>query len=503
MSSLTSPATKASNVPQTSPINLKSDPKSIPMDDECPDKSLYNVFWSSESHKWISERKNYSDIQIMITKPEHAAVAGALRKTQFDISPKRQTTKWLIEGIHRWIFVNHCSNVVTYAEQDQFATFVWHHMRQKQRDNNTQIKENKRSKALQCAKNQLKHHYIEYPDQSKSDDELIRLFNQLGSWHSVVSGEQRHIAGLKRHEKEKQLIETKFCGDVEAYNRWKRLNEKLSLESVRDVSPQLMDKFAMWFEANPDFLYPGSRCIAVERAQHRISQTHFSTPPPSNPDVYRVSPEHMLSAIKSLMDLEAVSKMWVTLKFDRSPPQFTMTDKYPLMTMHGCARLVSGQRHVVVAVHDNKLVFNTYNNIIKRLPDEYHKSFSGMCERDGLFKSVRVNKVYDCDPNIINKVEFITRDRCVALLTTNAAGKAFDAREWLEKPNTAFVSNIRHEAASKKEAAKQARVAAARSPKPPSPGGKNLVKELVELSKLFQEGLLTEIEYKTAKARLI
>lgn len=58
---------------------------------------------------------------------------------------------------------------------------------------------------------------------------------------------------------------------------------------------------------------------------------------------------------------------------------------------------------------------------------------------------------------------------------------------------------------SYKEAAKQARIADAKAPAPPSPlsSSKDFVQELAELGKLFQEGLLSESEFKKAKARLL
>ena len=103
------------------------------------------------------------------------------------------------------------------------------------------------------------------------------------------------------------------------------------------------------------------------------------------------------------------------------------------------------------------------------------------------------------------KIEFSTRDRHVVLMSTKAAGKLFNARKWLEKPNTAFVENLRKQARDKKESARQARINAIRAPKPPSPEASrtNLAQELAEISQLYREGLLSEDEFKAAKARLI
>lgn len=58
---------------------------------------------------------------------------------------------------------------------------------------------------------------------------------------------------------------------------------------------------------------------------------------------------------------------------------------------------------------------------------------------------------------------------------------------------------------NKKEVDSKARIAAARAPAPPSPmcSNKNLVQELAELGKLFKDGLLSEVEFKKAKRRLI
>mgnify|MGYP000884373930 CR=1 FL=1 len=54
--------------------------------------------------------------------------------------------------------------------------------------------------------------------------------------------------------------------------------------------------------------------------------------------------------------------------------------------------------------------------------------------------------------------------------------------------------------------AREARIAAAKAPTPPSPassGARNLVRELVELSKLYRDGDLTLKEFRLAKARLL
>lgn len=519
-----SPAVEASTVPETSPINapplrrmthngaVRSEPVRAGGESKktFEDERFY-YYW--RDGEWFlrdyASGPNPGHIVIFVKHPKNKSVRGALEKLQRGIPAKRDTTVYLMEGIRKWIDEKRGS---VHSEQEEaFVKYVWHHMCQKQRDNAAAIEAKRIQTGLVQAHGHLKDHYAEFPDEAKSDDELVAMFRKLGHWSSVVSSEQRRIASKKRHEKEEKLIEEKFCGDRAAYNRWKALNEQVSYGRIRDVSPQLLVKFAKWFEENPDYLYPGSRCVAVQTAENKLinglREPDYAKVMMTRADV---SKEHMLAAISSVMGGLKQGTCRVTLKFDRSPKQFTMTDKYPLLLMHGCQRLISGSEHHIVAVHSDKLVFKETTIMIKRLPDEFHKQLKGHCEREGLFKQVTCRKVYEYTPGLVTSVLF--RGQAVdgepfhiRLRMTGAANKTFDFATIQNAKKTAFVDSLREEAKSKKENAKRARIALARAPAPPSPmsSSKNLVQELAELSKLFKDGLLSEHEFKKAKSRLI
>jgi len=437
-------------------------------------------------------------------------VCGALKKLQRGIPAKRETTEYLMEGIRAWIDVKR-ESVTDRAQEEAFVKYVWHHMRQKQRDNAAAIEARRLQMGLAQARGQLAGHYAEFPAERKSDDELVAMFRQLGHWTMVASSEQRRIASKKRHEKEEKLIDEKFCGDRAAYNRWKALNEQVSYGRIRDVSPQLLVKFANWLASNPDFLYPGSKCVAVSTAENKLinglREPDYAKVMMTRADV---SKEHMLAAIRSVMGGLKQGTCRVTLKFDRSPKQFTMTDKYPLLVMHGCQRLISGSEHHIVAVHSDKLVFKETTTMIKRLPDEFHKQLKGHCEREGLFKEVTCRKVYEYTPGLVTSVLFRGQTSQgdpfhIRLRLTSRANQTFDFEAVRNAKRANFVDALKQEAMTKKEVAKQARLASAKAPAPPSPmsSRKNLVQELAELSKLFSDGLLSKDEFKKAKAQLL
>lgn len=508
-----STATEASKIPQTSPIHSSGRPllRRMTSNGMVVPPATKGQGESKVDKCVIVDHTTTNGIHIVIKNPKNRAVAGAVRKVKSNTPANRTTAFYLISGVQKWL-TEEGRSVETPEVEEEFVKYVWHHMRQKQRDNAAAIEARRIQMGLKQALGQLKDHYAGFPDEAKSDDELVAMFRKLGHWTDVVSSEQRRIASKKRHEKEEKLIDEKFCGDRAAYNRWKALNEQMSYGYIRDVSPQLLIKFAKWFEENPDFLYPGSRCIAVESAANSLikglREPDFAQVKMTRADV---SKEHMLAAIRSVMDGLKEGTCTVTLKFDRSPKQFTMTDKYPLLVMHGCQRLISGSEHHVVAVtHCDKLVFKETTVMIKRLPDEFHKQLKGHCEREGLFKEVTCHKVYEYTPGLVTSVLFrgqtIDGDKFhIRLRLTGAANKTFNFDTIRKTKQANFVASLHQEAMTKKEVAKQARIASARAPAPPSPmsSSKNLVQELAELSKLFRDGLLTEPEFKIAKSRLL
>lgn len=507
-----STAIKASKVPQTSPVHSSGHPllRRMTSSGMAVPPAAEGQGESKMVQDAIVDYTNDKGIRIVIRNPKNQAVAGAVRKVKNKTPAKRATASYLISGVKKWLFEEEQS-VETPEAEEHFVKYVWHEMRQRQRDNKAAIEARRLQIGLDGAKYQLQGHYAEFPDERKTDDELVALFRKLGHWTDVTCSEQRRIASKKRHEKEEKLIDEKFCGDRAAYNCWKALNEQVSYGHIRDVSPQLLVKFAKWFEENPDFLYPGSRCIAVKSAVSSLikglREPDFARVKMTRADV---SKEHMLTAIRSVMDGLNEGTCTVTLQFDRSPKQFTMTDKYPLLVMHGCQRMISGSEHHIVAVHSDKLVFKETTTMIKRLPEEFHRQLKGHCEREGLFKEVTCHKVYEYTPGLVTSVLF--RGQAVdgepfhiRLRLTGAANKTFDFDTIRKTKQANFVASLQQEAMTKKEVAKRARIASARAPAPPSPmsSSKNLVQELAELSKLFRDGLLTETEFKKAKTQLL
>ena len=491
--------------------------------------SWYHYFWRNGHWHTASEYSpRPADIVLSVQNPKNKAVRGALEKLQKGEESKRDTTVYLMEGIRKWC--DEQKRSVGADAEEEFVKYVWHHMRQKQRDNVAVLEARRLQMGLEQAHDQLKDHYAEFPDERKTDDELVAMFRKLGHWTDVTTSEQRRIASKKRHEKEEKLIDEKFCGDRAAYNRWKALNEQVSYGRIRDVSPQLLVKFAQWLEENPDYLYPGSRCIAVETGAHKLI-TSFREPDYSQVMMTRadVSKEHMLDAIRSVMAGLKEGTCTVTLKLERSPKQFTMTDKYPLLVMHGCQRLISGSEHHIVAVHSDKLVFKETSTVIKRLPPEFHKQLKGHCEREGLFKEVTCRKVYEYTPGLVTTVLFRGQSTDgdpfhIRLRMTERAGKTFDFATVREAKKAAFIDSIKKEASDKrlatrhnaethqdvynspKERQTAKRMASIRGPTPPSPScspHKNMAQELIELGKMFRDGLLSDKEFVNAKKSLI
>ena len=468
-----------------------------------------NIYYFWRNGKWFfrtgDRGPNPEDVVLLVEHPKNKAVRGALEKLQKGIPAKRVTTVYLMEGIRKWIDEKRGS-VVDSTQEETFVKYVWHHMRQKQRDRAAAIEAERLQRGLAYTKGQLETHYAEFPDECKTNEELVSMFRKLGTWHSVASSEQRRIASKKRHDKEERLIANQFCGDRAAYNRWKSLNEKVSHGRIRDVSPQLLVEFAKWFEANPDFLYPGSKDISVSSAEHSVRD-----PLSYQYDTFRgyhnielanadVSKEHMLSAIKELMSSSLTSaRIEVTLEFDRSPKEFTMTDKYPLLDMHGCARLISGEKHAILAVNDGKLVFEKTTTMIKRLPGEFHNQLKGHCEREGLFKELTCHRVFAYQPGLITKATISGQVRSsqsdpenfkIQLRLTSRANKTFSFEEIRHKKRLDFVASLKKEAAEKRQQAR------------PSSQQTVGMEKLLQLGQMYKDGLLTKEEFMKAKAAL-
>jgi len=483
--------------PRTSPISTDFNP--------------VTAYWCPTTLTW-SYYTNDDSIVICIRNQKNRAVAGALSLCQNGEIGQRQTSRWLKEGIEQWLITTG-ESVTTASQEEEFVNYVWHSMRQQQRD----AAAVKVEEQLNYIKLQLTSHYAEFPLENKTDIELLQMLERMGSCHAVVSSEQRNISSKKRHDKEQRLITNKFCGDIAAYNRWKLSNEKISLERVRDVSPGLLVQFADWFSENPDYLYPGSKCIAYEQAEYKIALPSTSIYTTEQVQHFDVSSEHMLAAIESLMVGMHSAHIEVTLQFARSPQQWSMTDKYPCLSMNGCERLIPGSKQTIIAIHSGKLVLNHSITIHKRLPDEYQQ-LNGHCEREGLFQSLACRRVLSYDPGLITNVECSGRTETLSegrfrihLRATNRAGQtfAFDDHKHL-KQNT-FVSALKQEAQSKRTPSNKQddmnkRLSSIRAPVPPSPSSspcKNMAIELIELGKMFRDGLLTKQEFNKAKSDLL
>ena len=286
----------------------------------------------------------------------------------------------------------------------------------------------------------------------------------------------------------------------------------MSLGYVRDVSPQLWVEFAQWFEANPDFLYPGSKDISVSSAKNSVRDPlsyHYDTfRGYHNIELHNadVSKEHILSTIEELMSSLTSARVEVTLEFDRSPNEFTMTDKYPLLDMHGCARLISGEKHVILAVNDGKLVFEMTTTMIKRLPVRFHKQLKGHCEREGLFKELECHRVFAYQPGLITKATISGQVRSsqsdcenfkIELRLTSRANKTFSFEEIRHKKRLDFVASLKKEAAEKRLGQRRNAV------RPSSPSSVGMAQKLLQLGQMYKDGLLTKEEFTKAKADLM
>ena len=179
--------------------------------------------------------------------------------------------------------------------------------------------------------------------------------------------------------------------------------------------------------------------------------------------------------------------------------------------MHGCQRLISGEKHVILAVNNDKLVFEKATIMIKRLPDEFHQQLKGHCEREGLFKELECHKVFAYAPGLITKATISGQTMSgpsdrenfkIELRLTSRANKTFSLEDILHKKRLDFVESLKKEATSKLDRAvsqrSERRHAATRATLPP----KDIVEQLMNLKVMRDAGDLTQEQFDTAKNTL-
>lgn len=95
------------------------------------DKDFY-CFW--RNGKWFYRHydrgPNPEDVVILIEQPKNKVVRDALEKLQKDIPTESETTKYLMEGIRKWIDDKR-GGVVDEVQEEAFVKYVWHHVHQK------------------------------------------------------------------------------------------------------------------------------------------------------------------------------------------------------------------------------------------------------------------------------------------------------------------------------------------------------------------------------------
>ena len=167
--------------------------------------------------------------------------------------------------------------------------------------------------------------------------------------------------------------------------------------------------------------------------------------------------------------------------------------------------------------------------MIKRLPDEFHKQLKGHCDQEGLFKEVTCHKVYEYTPGMISAVLFRGQtiegeNFHIRLRLSGIAGKTFQFQDLRDAKRMNFIDSLTKEAAAKRVSTRRnaqvepevfksnkqretaRRMSSIRAPVPPSPSSsshKNMARELIELGKMYKDGLLTTEEFNKAKADLI
>ena len=500
----------------TATTYLPSSPMNTPNGSTAPTDSLTDPDhhrWCCFCKAWDTPCANHTQISVFIDKSVHPCIDGVLKHHRAGSIGRRSTTQMLLDGVDKWLD-DIDDHVISIEEQQEFVDFVWYHMRQSQRKAVLSTAAEKAQKAFIAAKSQLSHIYFYFPEEVKDDAYLKEMYLQLGNWSLVISSEQRRIASIKKHDKEECLIANQFGGDRAAYNNFKRINENVSHSRVRDVPHQLMSEFAGWMEKNPDFLNPGTRCTAVETSLFHIKNPLNVHHKQSEKKTVDVSLPNMIAAIGSLMSVMDCGRIEVTLNFERSPKQSTMSDKYPILEMHGCERLVSGSKHAIIAVHLDKLVFEARSSVVKRLPPEYHKSFSGLCTKEGLYKTLTCHQVF-ATPNIA-LVECTGRTAenkplHVVIRKTVRSNCEFDAIKWLNDLRMSFVTKLRMEAVNKKTAARKLALSVpvsdvvntnAAHKLAMSVHNSDIVGKLAQLKIMRDDGDLTTSEFNLAKKRV-
>lgn len=459
---------------------------------------------------------------IVIKNPKNAAIAGAVQKFIEGAAPVRDTSVYLVQGIRKWI-TNHPKRPVNDDEtEEEFVKYVWGHMRQCQRDHLAEKKRLANEKRKRAAMSKLETLYDEYPTQKRSQEDLEQCFERTKSWNQVVINEERRIAALKRHEKEERHIAKNHNGDREDYNRQKRLDAAASLSRVRDVSAQQLEEFAAWYKENPNFLDPGND-ISFSGAQFMLRRMTGQVRTKSKSHHFDVSKPYMLDACKDIIRNVDNGTLIVTLWSGRSPKQWAKTSTQGWLTMHNVDRLLPGSKHEVIAIHDDKLVFHDSTYMYKRLPDKFHNNLKGHCERQGLFKTTLCHKVFDYHDGLIVRVDFSGTDKQgnnidIALRNNDLRDDCkFSFQQIKEKATKSFVESLTLEATQKRQekmktdlrvrAAHRLRTAKQSSskllPSPPASRHKNMAKEIIELGKMFKEGLLTSEEFNSMKSGLL
>ena len=474
---------------------------------------------SVDASKGNGESKEHCDIYI--NNPKTAAVAGAVAKFMKGDEPVRDTSAYLMQGIQMWIDTKK-RPVKDDKTEEEFVAYVWRHMRQCQREHLVEKKRIANEKRKKIAMDKLETLYGEYPTQKRSEEELEECFRRTQSWNKVVISEQCRIAALKRHEKEERHIAKNHNGDREDYNRQKSLDAAASLNRVRDVSAQQLEEFAAWYKENPNFLDPGTD-ISFSEAQYTLRRFTGQVITQAKSYHFDVSKQHMLDACKDIITNVYNGTLIVTLWSGRSPKQWAKTTTQGWLTMHNVDRLLPGSKHEVIGIHDDKLVFRDSTYMYKRLPDRFHNNLKGHCERQGLFKTTICHKVFDYHDGLIVRVDFSGTDKQgnninIALRSNDLRDDCkFSFQQIKEKATTAFVESLTREATQKRQermkkdlrvrAAHRLRAAKQKSskllPSPPASRHKNMAKEIIELGKMFKEGLLTADEYNSMKTGLL
>ena len=166
---------------------------------------------------------------------------------------------------------------------------------------------------------------------------------------------------------------------------------------------------------------------------------------------------NVLPAISDCIDNLVAANARIILQFGAHLGEFSMTDKYPLLNMHNCRRLLYGDTYSIVAINDGKLVFEETSVMYKRLPDQFHKQLKGHCEREGLFQELECHRVFEFTFGLIASAEIYGHTAelkyyTIRLRLSCQANKTFDFKQSLRtNAITGFTERLRNEAKSKRE----------------------------------------------------